>query len=443
MMMHSFHLPYRRKSIVWLWSVALIFWLCAPAATLMADGTNAAPVQPQPVSAPAGDFPQYLTDHQDDLSPYFSKHTDDFFKAGVPVIFGLLGWIMVFTVLIGWVVDVLMGRGYAAFFAPAFAKTMRAVIYATGRLVLSVVLTVIMGFIITLCLTLPNTWIVVAVVALVLGLVALAAQVWWVIYLYRTNLPISVLFYISVILAHSVAGILISGPIISARSHGIITDFVDKTVVPLLQGDLAATRQDLAKATETRDVIKTKFDEAQGQVNQAKIDQDKIINDIEDRKKSEVYIFQQIIKVHAQGDLNSARDQLKDFVVKFSSGTLIEQAKAQLTMVNAEIADQEAKRKQAEADAAHAAAVARADLLARAAKGDATLSDMRQALIGKKLEDVTSLIGPPTETDSNRWGYAPKMITNPATKEKFGLTVIFSEGLVSGVDYYYGQGAAK
>ena len=51
-----------------------------------------------------------------------------------------------------------------------------------------------------------------------------------------------------------------------------------------------------------------------------------------------------------------------------------------------------------------------------------------------------SLFGPPTVTDSDRWGYGQRMITNPMTKDKFGLAVYFSDGTVQGVDYYYGAG---
>ena len=70
-------------------------------------------------------------------------------------------------------------------------------------------------------------------------------------------------------------------------------------------------------------------------------------------------------------------------------------------------ATQDAQKKQEEADAARAAAQARADLLARAAKGEVTLSEMRQALIGKTRAEVSDLLGAPSETATDSWGLSP------------------------------------
>jgi hypothetical protein len=41
--------------------------------------------------------------------------------------------------------------------------------------------------------------------------------------------------------------------------------------------------------------------------------------------------------------------------------------------------------------------------------------------------------------DSN-WGYVKRMITDPQDNQTHGLTVVFADGLVQGVDYYYGVG---
>ena len=99
----------------------------------------------------------------------------------------------------------------------------------------------------------------------------------------------------------------------------------------------------------------------------------------------------------------------------------------------------EAQKNQEEADAARVAAQARADLLARAAKGEVTLSEMRQALIGKTRAQVSGLLGQPSETGSDSWGYRQQMILNPLTNEKTGLMVYFTEGAVQSVDYNRGS----
>jgi hypothetical protein len=97
---------------------------------------------------------------------------------------------------------------------------------------------------------------------------------------------------------------------------------------------------------------------------------------------------------------------------------------------------QQAQQKQDEANAVRITAQARADLLARAAKGEVPLSEMRKALIGKSRAQVSALLGSPTETASNTWRYRQQMVMNPLTGEKHCLVVYFIEGNVQGIDYY-------
>jgi len=435
-------LPWR-TAFIWLALCALVLGLAAAGPPLLAAGTNDAPAQPQPPPAAQESFGQYLADHQADLTPFFEKNSDELLKQAVPLLMGLTGWIMLFTLLAAWVLDVLISRGFASFFAPAFAKIKQSVIYATGRLVLSVALTVLMSLAMIFSLSLPNAGIVLICVTVLFLLLALAVQIVWVTYLYRTNLPVSFLFYLAIMVAHTLVGLLISAPVIGARASVMVTDFVDKTLTPKLQGEVDSTKQQLATVAAARDDAKAKVDTAQNQIAQAQVQQEQMSKEIEEKKHSEVYVFSQIAKVHAQGDLNSARDQLTDFLAKFPSGSLIDQARTQLAQVNSELAIQEAQKKQAEADAAAAAAAARADLLARAAQGQVTLSEARQALIGKSRDEVKDLFGDPTETASDRWGYGQQMIVNPLTDQKFGLTVYFLEGVVQSVDYYYGKGPAR
>lgn len=421
---------------------ALFLWLGATSSPLLADGTNAAPAHPQPPAAGGEDFGQYLADHAADLAPFFTKNSDEWGRQAIPLVMGLTGWIMFFTVVAGWVIDIFLSRGFSAFFAPIFAKVPRAIIYATGRFILSMVFTVLLGLVIVFGLDLTHFNIISWCVIILFLAVALTAQVGWVIYLYRTTVPISGLFYLTVIFAHSIVGVLIAVPIIGAQISALTTNFVDKVITPGLQAEVKTTKEELAVVELARDEAKSKVIAAQNQIAQAEAEEEKLRQEIETQKNSDAYIFSQIVKVRAQGDLPSARDQLTAFLAKFPSGSLTDSAQEQLTEINNELAVQAAKKKQDEADAAQAAAQAQADLLARAGKGEATLSEMRQALIGKSRTDVSNLLGLPTETASDRWGYGQQMILNPMTNEKYGLTVHFTEGVVQGVDYYYG-GASK
>ena len=426
------------RPILALGACVAIFWLGAASLPLMADGTNAAPAQP---AAGGEDFGQYLADHQADLAPFFIKNGSDLFKLAVPALMGMMGWVIFFTLLAGWVIDVLMSRGFAFLFSPAFADLKRAVVYATGRLILSLVYTCLTGLAIVLSLSLSHSGIVMPLLVVFLLVVALAAQIVWILYLFRTNFPISAGFYLAVIVAHFIVGFLITKPILGLQSSSVAANFVDQAITPKLEAEAQSTRRELAGVESARDEARAKIADFQDQIARAGTEQEQLGKEIEEKKNSDIYVFSRIVQARARGELDSARDQLAAFPAQFPSSSLKAPARAQLDQVNNQIAVEEAQKQQEQAEAARAAAQARADLLARAAKGEVTLSEMREALIGKTRAQVSDLLGMPSETASDSWGYGRQMIVNPLTSEKTGLTVYFTEGAVQGVDYNRNGGA--
>jgi hypothetical protein len=432
-MIRAFVPSFRGAGIAVLGFGALIFWGTAnlPA---MADGANPPPARE--------DFGQYLVDHQADLAPFFEKNAGDLLKQAVPLLMGLSGWIIVLTMLAGWVIDLLLSRGFAYFFAPAFAGLKRSIAYATGRLVLSVIYTVLMGVAVIVSLGLLHAGAIIATAIFILLVVGLAAQIVWILYLYRTDVPISAAFYLTIIVTHAIVGLLISTPLIVAQGSGLATQFMDRAVAPKLRAEVESTRHELAAARSSCNDARSKVADVQNQIDQAGTDQQQLTREIEQKKNSDAYVFSQIAKVRAQGDLNSARDQFAAFLAKFPSSSLAGTARAQLTQIDADLAAQAAQKAQKEADDVRAAAQAQADLLARAAKGEVTLSEMRQVLLGKTRAQVSSLFGLPNETASDSWAYRQQMIVNPLTNEKHGLMVYFLEGTVQSVDYY-GNGDSR
>jgi hypothetical protein len=398
----------------------------------MADGMNPPPAQP---AAGGDDFAQYLVDHQADLAPFFTKNADDLFRLGVPMLMGILGWAIFFTMLAGWGIDVVMSRGFAFFFAPAFTELKRSVVYATGRLFLSFVYNCLIGLAIVFSLKFSHAGIITILAVLLLMAVALAAQMVWVLYLYRTSFFLSGVFYLAIIVVHGVVGFLIANSVVGLQASGVTTDFVDRVVTPKLQAEVQSTRGELADAESARNAASAKIAELQIQIGQAQKEQDQLRGEIEEKKKSDIYVFGRIARARAGGNLNSARSQMTAFLAQFPTSPLDDLARAQLARINDQIAVEQAQKQQQEADAARAAQQARADLLARAAKGGVTLSEMRQALIGKTRAQVSDLLGPPSNIASDTWGYRQRMILNPLTNERYGLTVYFTEGAVQGVDY--------
>jgi hypothetical protein len=423
----SFRRSWGKAGLAVLGAGVLIFWLGS--VFLLAQGTNTP-------SAPAGgDFGQYLADHQADLEPFFKKNAEDLFKQGVPLLMGMLGWVVCLTMLAGWIIDVLMSRGFALFFAPAFTELKRAIIYATGRLFLSFIYTCLLGLAIVFSLKLAHAGIVMPLAVVLLLVVALAAQIVWILYLYRTSFFISGVFYLAIIIVHIVVGFLIAKPVIDLHAADVATEFVDRAITPKLQAEADSTKRELNAAEAERHVVGAKVADLRNQIAQARVEQEQLRKEIDERKNSDIYVFSQIIQARSRDDLASARDKLTAFLAQFPSSSLKDLARAQLAQINLQTAVEETQKKQQEADAARTVAQARADLLARAAKGEATLSEIRQALIGKTRAQVGDLLGLPSDTASDSWGYRRRMIVNPLTNEKYGLMVYFTEGIVQSVDY--------
>ncbi len=412
----------------------MILWLAASGWTALADGPN------PPPAAGGEDFGQYLADHQDDLAPFFAKNAEELTRQAIPVLMGVLGWVVIFTMLVGWGVDVVMSRGFAFFFSPAHAEIKRALIYATGRLFLSFLYTCLMAVAIVFSLGFFYAVVIIACVLVLLMLVAFAAQIVWILYLYRTPFSVSFLFYLAVIVVHTALGALIAKPVLESRASVAIADFFDQAVTPKLQAETTATRHELAEVASARNAVRAKVADLQNQISQAQADQELLRKEIVDKKNSDIYVLSRIIQLRAHGDLASAHDQLAAFPGQFPASPLDALAQTQLAQVTAEMTAQAEQKKQEEADAARAEAEARADLLARADKGEVTLSEMRKVLIGKTRDQVSSLLGLPSETASDSWGYRRQMIMNPITNQKFGLLVYFNEGTVQSVDYYRNAG---
>jgi len=417
-----------------LWTLLLL--LLSAGSILLAAPANVAPA-PSPSPA-TEDFGQYLVDHQDDLAPFFHKNLEDLVRKAMPTLLGLLAWVSMFAVIAGWVVDVLLARGFTPFFAPAYTKLPRAVFYSTGRLILNSAVLGLFALTVLISTKFLHAGIIILCVAIILGLVTVVLQVGWLAYVFRMNIGTSVIFYVIIFGAQVLTFFLVASPILAGKPSTITYHFINETMTPELQEEVSSTKYDLAEVNKRIDATTAKLTDLRAKIAQDEADAQKLNQEIEDKKNSEAFLFQKIVRLEAKGDLSSAHDQFTEMLAKYPKGTMADAVKTHLTQVDAELATQAAQKKQAEADAAAAAAAARADLLAKAAKGEATLSEMRQALVGKNKTDITGLFGQPSDTTTDGWGYAQQMVVNPMTNEKHGLAVYFVEGTVQSVDYYYG-----
>jgi len=409
---------------------------------LRADGTTAGPTQTQPADPDKEDFGKYLFDHQDDLAPIFQKNSDELVKQGVPMILKLAGTILLLNVVIGWFFDIGIGYGFSYLIARTVkAKGIKALTYATGRLVIIILLTLIAG-VVAYVMSLLSPFLVLLVIGLI-PLADIVVQTIWVAYIYRTNYVVSGLFYIWVLLAHVIAGSLLSGPMVESRGQSMVTQFIDQNVTEQVKQATEASQKDLTEAEAARDKAQQDLKAAQDRLDAANAKAEELKKEVEAKKNSDAYVYGQICRVHARGDLSGAQTQLSAFLTNYPSSSLIGAAKAQLAGIEADQAAEEVKEKEKEQAEIAAAAQARADFLTRAAKDGVTLSEARQMTLNKTRQEVTELLGAPTETGPDCWGFGHVVTVNPLTNEKHGLSIYFSEGKVLSVDYYYGGEAAK
>jgi hypothetical protein len=407
--------------------------------TLLAFALGAAWVTAAaPSSADSSDFPAYLAKHQDDIVPFLEQNAGETLKSGLHILVSAGGNLLLATALFGWVLDVPLSWGFSTVFAPAYAKLTRALLYASGRLVLALMMTVVLSFAALMGVNAGAGGPALLIVA-VLAVPAIVVQVFWINYLYRTPSRSSVLFYLVLLLLHAVIFAILVPTMFAQPVSSALTQYMDESVVPCLRTEGDKVQHDAAGLAAKRDAAQAQVSDLQTRITQDQTDELDLQKQIDSKKNAPALQFAKLVLLRAQGHLAEAGKGFGDFIAKNPHDPHADAARGQITEINEAVTAQLALERQEEAATAKANAQARAALLARANAGQATLSEMRHALIGKTRIEVLAYFGTPTETGADRWGYGKRMVLDPDAHVARGLTVVFSEGLVQGVDYYYGE----
>lgn len=422
--------PPRRKSRLRLFCIFLATFALS-GAWLLAAATN--------VPAVPKNFATYLARHQADLGPFFTQNGGALVKDALPVVVNVAAHILLVTSLVGCLFDVLLAWGFSTIAAPAYAKITRALIYATGRLGLALVLTLILGFAAILGLNAGAGWPALLVVV-VLTVPAVVIQIFWVGWLYRTSARDSGLFYIVLLLVHLVIGAILVPVFFSGQIDREVARYVDNSITPRLAVEAIKEHQDVADVVAGHEAAQAQAAALQDRLARDKTDEANLRQAIENGKNAPAFLFSRLVLLRAQGHLTEAATGLADFIAQHPHDPELGAARGQLAEINQEVSVQLAAQRQEKAATDRADARARTHLLARAAAGQATLSEMRAALLGKTTAQVYAIFGAPSERGADRWGYARRMIVDPQTSMARGLTIVFADGLVQGVDYYYGAG---
>ena len=415
----------------------VILFLVAMKSLLLADGTNDGTASPPAPTVVEEDYGKHILEHQDDIMPFIKKHGEVLYRQAEPQLFYIFINALALNLVVGWIFDVVTAYYFSRHFALGHSKLNQAFLFATGHLVLTFITCMLyMMFAFSVGMVMP--WYIFLTATLLLVAIFFVVQTIWVSMNYHTLPEVSAQFYLVVFLVHAL-GLFICYPIIKVHVTSMMEQMVDAIVTPQLNVYIDERKNLLTVAEAARDKVKGQTVDAQNRFDQATSAQADLRKKIEDKKNSDFFVFSRIVHLHAEGDLAASLDQVNAFLVKFPNSSFLDAAKAQLTQVQNEIAAQEEKKKEAEAAIAQAAAQARADLLARAAQGEVTMSEMHKVLQGKTPAEVVDLFGKPSMVSAGQWDYTQLMTINPITNQKYGMSVYFVEGIVQSVDYYYGN----
>ena len=390
-------------------------------------------------AGPPTDSADFLAQHQADLAPFFTQDGATILKDSLPTLVSVSGDLLLVTAIFGWVLDVPLSWGFATIFSPAYAKFPRALVYACGRLAIALVFTVALSFCALLGLN-AGAGLPALLIVAVLTIPAIVIQVFWVGYQFHTPARPSLVFYFVLLAAHGLALTILVPTLFAPQVKGAIMQAINRSVVPDLQARADDEQRTAAADAVQRDAIKNEVTKLQDRLSQDQSDEQALQQRIDAAKEAPALVFSHLVLLRAQGQLAEAGTGLADFIRHYPGDPHVGAARGQLNEVNEALSAQLALQRQQQAQAATEAAHDRARLQARLANGQATLSEVRRALLGKTTREVAGLFGAPTATEANRWGYGKRMIFDPQSRESLGLTIVFSEGLVQGVDYYYEVG---
>ena len=200
-----------------------------------------------------------------------------------------------------------------------------------------------------------------------------------------------------------------------------------------VQNSLAAKDAELAVTTTTLETAKTgmadlelALEERNGQLRAAKVE-------LEELKKSEVFVFAEIAALQQQGQNSLAVARYQKFITDYPKSPLAGNAAGairQLTEVQQEVRKQiqqmDPNRREK-------------DFSKTFNEGYMTLQELAPHLKKKTLSQVLSMLGKPSQTynDNTELGYSERAI-NPATGTRGMLIVAFEGGVVSTLRVEYG-----
>ncbi len=409
---------------------SLIVWICLALFALFGSQAFAQTDKMSP-----DDFATFVADHQTELSKLVDGFGTEWVRNLTWAILIFFGKFLIISLIVSFILDVLIAKGFSMIIAPTLQSFQRALVWAGSRFIVYFIYAFcIVAIFSAFAATKSGLLFFLLTIALILvtfGLLTVATSM-----IYQLSLGVAMAVTLSVTLLEMAMNYFVMIPLqrtylTEGLQNVIRENFVVKVQFETerLAPQLKQAQADLDDANNAKSSLESSIDTDHKRAADFKIL-------IEQRKKSDEFALARIAELRADGKLEEAQKEYKQFPNEFPKSPLLDVVATDLQEVTDELAQQaqQLAKQKAEDDAMKAEK--EKELLAKMAHGMATLSDMRNRLLGMTRDQVKAYLGTPDGVESEEWGYSKKIIFDRAHNIHCGLAVVFMDNQVQTVDYY-------
>lgn len=415
----------------------------APAAVQSAEANaTAAPTGPE-------SYADYLARHQANYDAFNDKYGNSILKASLPGLFKIAFHFAVLFLIYNAIIQLLGAWICAKFIVPLKATWKRAGTFSGVQVGTSLVWVLICyGLGRVLIGDDPTRVSLVSVVILILISLALGLglSIAATKYVYKTNISTSTVFGVGLTVISAVLNVLffLVFSILFASTMPEVTGHYGKPIfieciLPFVNKETTEVQKQYDVTSVDLDAARKKQADVDAQTAEAQQQVEAMKQKIAAKDTSDELVYARLGEIADRGKLPQTLAAYEGFIKDRPQSPYVAYAKEQIETTKADMEHMSAQHEQAQAELARSAAMADSVLKEKLSKNQATLSEVRTALLGKSRDEVTALLGAPTQTGSDAYLYDKVLVLEPVTGRQRPFAVLFLEGNVKTVNYADGK----
>ncbi|PTY01520.1 hypothetical protein DB346_12265 [Verrucomicrobia bacterium LW23] len=357
----------------------------------------------------------------------------------------LLPSVALISAIGSWIGFTIVAHVIAMMIAPLRAGLARAIAFGGAQAIVTAVLVVVTFFVATdlvlFAVTGGSSGSFSSNIVVLLGMVPFCFVCYVVVSLLVYEIPFgrAMLFGVLVFFAGGIVVVPVNIVLFHIGAPMLKADTAaEAPVLDILAAALAkkntTLREQVAAKEQELEKIKTESDDLLTQKAAVEKDLEGKKAKLAEAQKADKIAFALIGKLLDEGKRAEALAAYKTFAATRTSefATFAQQRVAEL---EAEDAERIAAAEKAKADAERARAEAEARFRSRLASGEATISEIRNKILGLSREEVVGVLGEPTERRADTFIYNRIRLADPLTGDRKYLGVRFHAGVVQTVIY--------